>query len=89
MNITTEADITAEALKELRKQSGEIQRSFWARVGVTQAGGSRYESGQIPLPKPLRLLVFANYVAGLDLDSSTEEGGAKVIAMGKAFNSKQ
>jgi DNA-binding transcriptional regulator YiaG len=28
-----------------RKKTGINQRDFWARYGVTQSGGSRYESG--------------------------------------------
>lgn len=34
-----------------RKLSGLNQQQFWSRFGVTQSGGSRYESGRnIPLP---------------------------------------
>jgi DNA-binding transcriptional regulator YiaG len=34
------------AAKELRKGLGLNQTAFWARVGVVQTGGSRYESGR-------------------------------------------
>jgi DNA-binding transcriptional regulator YiaG len=33
------------------------QTEFWARYGVTQSGGSRYESGR-NIPKPLAILLW-------------------------------
>jgi transcriptional regulator with XRE-family HTH domain len=39
-----------------RKARGENQMDFWRRFGVTQSGGSRYESGR-SVPKPVRLLM--------------------------------
>jgi hypothetical protein len=39
-----------------RKALGENQSLFWTRFGVTQSGGSRYESGR-NMPKPVRMLV--------------------------------
>lgn len=41
----------------VRKEEGVNQAEFWARYGVTQSGGSRYESGR-NLPKPLRILLW-------------------------------
>ena len=43
-------------LVALRKQTGENQETFWRRFGVTQSGGSRYESGR-NIPTPIALLV--------------------------------
>lgn len=38
-------------LKKIRLARGENQLQFWARFGVTQSGGSRYETGRdIPVP---------------------------------------
>ena len=45
------ADITA-----LRKKSGLSQADFWSPLGITQSGGSRYESGR-KIPKPVMALV--------------------------------
>lgn len=45
-------------LRAYRESTGENQAQFWARFGVTQSGGSRYESGR-PLPSPLAILVLA------------------------------
>lgn len=42
--------------REIRRQLGLNQSEFWSRVGVTQSGGSRYESGR-NMPKPVRELV--------------------------------
>lgn len=39
-----------------RKARSENQSEFWRRFGVTQSGGSRYESGR-SVPKPVRLLM--------------------------------
>lgn len=50
---TSLADLTA-----FRKSLDENQTEFWARFGVTQSGGSRYESGRA-LPKSVALLVLA------------------------------
>lgn len=48
-------------LAALRKQTGENQETFWRRFGVTQSGGSRYESGRnIPTPIALLVALWAN-----------------------------
>ena len=43
-------------LADHRKKLGVNQQTFWSPLGVTQSGGSRYESGR-NLPKPVALLV--------------------------------
>lgn len=40
-----------------RKKEGLNQKDFWARYGVTQSGGSRYEAGR-NIPKPLAILLW-------------------------------
>ena len=40
-----------------RKKEGINQKDFWKRYGVTQSGGSRYESGR-NIPKPLAILLW-------------------------------
>ena len=47
-------------LKEMRKKRGMNQSNFWAPLGVTQSGGSRYESDR-NLPKPVESLVTIAY----------------------------
>ena len=39
-----------------RKAVGFNQRDYWERYGVTQSGGSRYESG-CSIPRPLEILL--------------------------------
>jgi hypothetical protein len=43
-------------LRDLRKRHRLNQYDFWSRFGVTQSGGSRYETGRA-IPKPLALLI--------------------------------
>lgn len=40
-----------------RKKENLNQKEFWSRYGVTQSGGSRYESGR-NIPKPLSILLW-------------------------------
>ena len=46
-----------EDLKAYRTKQGMIQAPFWSRFGVTQSGGSRYESGR-DMPDPLKMLFW-------------------------------
>ena len=50
---------------ELRKSTGMNQTEFWKRFGVTQSGGSRYESGR-RMPMPLKLLMQAQMDGVID-----------------------
>lgn len=43
---------------ELRQSAGLNQTEFWKKFGVTQSGGSRYESGR-SMPMPLKILMQA------------------------------
>jgi transcriptional regulator with XRE-family HTH domain len=52
--------------KHIRKQLGMNQQEFWSQIGVTQSGGSRYESGRT-MPKPVRELLRVVHVEGIDL----------------------
>ena len=53
-------------VRELRRQIGMNQIDFWAAVGVTQSGGSRYESGR-KMPAPVRELLRLVYIEQIDL----------------------
>ena len=52
--------------KEVRLRLGLNQQEFWGRIGVTQSGGSRYESGR-NMPKPVRELLRVVHVDQIDL----------------------
>ena len=54
--------------KAVRKQLGLNQHEFWSRIGVTQSGGSRYESGR-NMPKPVQELLRVVHIEGIDLSS--------------------
>ena len=43
-------------LADYRRTLGLNQQAFWSGIGVTQSGGSRYESGR-SLPQPVALLL--------------------------------
>jgi hypothetical protein len=45
-----------EGLREFRKSRRESQRRFWARFGVTQTRGSRFEMGT-RIPQPIVILL--------------------------------
>lgn len=47
-------------IRALRKKLRLNQTAFWAHVGVTQSGGSRYETGR-NIGKPIRLLIKLVY----------------------------
>lgn len=66
-------NITGEAVKAARMKRGEDQGAYWRRYGVTQSGGSRYESGR-SIHKPLRLLIAL--VEGKTALSLIESGAA-------------
>jgi hypothetical protein len=53
--------------RDLRKRLRMNQSEFWSRIGVTQSGGSRYESGRA-LPKPVRELVRLVYMRDVPLE---------------------
>lgn len=52
--------------REIRRKLGLNQQEFWSRIGVTQSGGSRYESGR-NMPKPVRELLRLVHVEQVDL----------------------
>ena len=47
-------------LIEMRRAARLTQEQFWGRIGITQSGGSRYESGRI-LPEPITMLLTLAY----------------------------
>lgn len=49
-----------EEIKELRRKLLMNQYDFWHKLGVSQSGGSRYESGR-DIPDPVLLLVNLVY----------------------------
>ena len=56
-------------LRKLRRSLGLNQHDFWSAVGVTQSGGSRYETGR-SMSNPVRELVRLVHVEGIDLNKA-------------------
>ena len=64
MSATKTNDKTSEP-REIRRKLGLNQQQFWSKIGVTQSGGSRYESGR-NMPKPVRELLRLVHVEQID-----------------------
>ena len=58
--------------REIRKKLGMNQSQFWSRLGVTQSGGSRYESGR-NMPKPVQALLRLVHVEQIDIKAIRHE----------------
>lgn len=58
--------------REIRKKLGLNQQQFWSKVGVTQSGGSRYESGR-NMPRPVRELLRLVHVEQVDIQKIRRE----------------
>ena len=52
--------------REIRRRLGLNQEQFLTQIGVTQSGGSRYESGR-EMPRPVRELLRLVHVEQIDL----------------------
>ncbi|MDK9703908.1 MAG: transcriptional regulator [Sulfuritalea sp.] len=52
--------------REIRRKMGMNQQQFWSRLGVTQSGGSRYESGR-NMPRPVQQLLRLVHVEQIDI----------------------
>ena len=53
-------------VREIRRKLGMNQSQFWSKIGVTQSGGSRYESGR-NMPKTVRELLRLVHVEQIDI----------------------
>ncbi len=49
--------IQPKILLKYRKEIRESQARFWARFGVTQSRGSRFEKGTSEIPTPVAILL--------------------------------
>lgn len=58
--------------REIRRKLGLNQQEFWTKIGVTQSGGSRYESGR-KMPKPVRELLRLVHVEQIDISRIRRE----------------
>ena len=70
--------------RQIRHRLRLNQQEFWARIGVTQSGGSRYESGR-KMPKPVRELLRLVHIEGMELGAAKRED-LKVVGFLKRHN---
>ena len=70
MNSTKTIDKTDP--REIRRKLGLNQQQFWSKIGVTQSGGSRYESGR-NMPRPVRELLRLVHVEQIDIQRVKRE----------------
>jgi transcriptional regulator with XRE-family HTH domain len=52
--------------RDIRHRLGLNQQEFWGAIGVTQSGGSRYESGR-SMPRPVQQLLRLVHVDQIDI----------------------
>ncbi|HQR02749.1 MAG: transcriptional regulator [Proteobacteria bacterium] len=58
--------------RDIRRKLGLNQQQFWSRLGVTQSGGSRYESGR-NMPRPVQHLLRLVHVEQIDIAKVRKE----------------
>lgn len=58
--------------REIRKKLDMNQSQFWSKLGVTQSGGSRYESGR-NMPRPVQTLLRLVHVEQVDINKIKKE----------------
>ena len=59
-------------VRQIRRRLGMNQQEFWSRLGVTQSGGSRYESGR-SMPRAVKQLLRLVHLEGIDIGKVKRE----------------
>lgn len=59
-------------VRDVRRKLGMNQQQFWSKLGVTQSGGSRYESGR-NIPRPVQHLLRLVHVEQIDISKIRKE----------------
>lgn len=70
--------------RAIRRKMGVNQQTFWSKLGVTQSGGSRYESGR-NMPRPVQHLLRLVHVEQIDI-AKVRKDDFEVIEYLKAKN---
>jgi transcriptional regulator with XRE-family HTH domain len=58
--------------RDIRRKLGMNQQQFWSKLGVTQSGGSRYESGR-NMPRPVQHLLRLVHIEHIDINKVRRE----------------
>lgn len=72
--------------REIRRKLGMNQQQFWSKLGVTQSGGSRYESGR-NMPRPVQHLLRLVHVEQIDI-AKVRKDDFEVVEYLKAHDSE-
>lgn len=59
-------------VRAIRHKLGMNQSEFWSQLGVTQSGGSRYESGR-NIPRPVQALLRLVHIEQVDIEKLKKE----------------
>jgi hypothetical protein len=81
--------IEMRVLREYRMARLESQARFWARFGVTQSRGNRYEMG-MAIPPPVAILLvlyFDGVISDNDLSSMGKPPAGNLRVCGKCWQS--
>ncbi len=71
MSATKTNENTSEP-RDIRRKLGLNQQQFWSKIGVTQSGGSRYESGR-NMPRPVREMLRLVHVEQIDIQRNKRD----------------
>lgn len=71
-------------VREIRRKLGLNQSQFWSKIGVTQSGGSRYESGR-NIPRPVQALLRLVHIEQVDI-SKIKKDDVEVVEYLKSTN---
>ena len=63
---------TGDDVVALRKKLGLNQTEFWGRLGITQSGASRYESGR-SIPRSVQVLYVIAYGTEKQAEAAIEK----------------
>ncbi|MFA9440517.1 MAG: helix-turn-helix domain-containing protein [Rhodocyclaceae bacterium] len=73
-------------VREIRRKLGMNQSQFWSKIGVTQSGGSRYESGR-NIPRPVQALLRLVHIEQIDI-SKLRKDDFEILDYLKSHNSE-
>ena len=73
-------------MRDIRRKLGMNQSEFWGKLGITQSGGSRYESGR-DMPWAVGQLLRLMYIERVDLHR-IKRGDLEVLDVLKSKHAK-
>jgi hypothetical protein len=83
MRKSTKSSAAKGGPRDIRRRLGLNQQQFWPMIGVTQSGGSRYESGR-RMPNAVRELLRIVHVEGIPLAQIRGDDFAVLVHLKKS-----